>query len=258
MNHPLCIGVVQARLGSTRLPGKVLLPVAGAPMLLRQLERLRRCRTLDRLVVATSEVGADDAIARMCGEHGVACRRGSLEDVLDRFRGAALAEGAEVVVRLTGDCPLADPAVIDHIVEVFLASGCDYASNTLVPTYPDGLDAEVMTFAALDQAWKEARLPSEREHVTPFIYKHRELFSCRNVANDVDLCALRWTVDDAADLAFVRAVYDALYPHDSAFSMAAVLDLLEKRPDIAALRSKAPRNEGYAKSLARDPETNSR
>lgn len=246
------VGILQARATSTRLPGKVLLPVAGAPMLLRQIERLHRCTRLDRLIVATSTDPSDDSIAALCADNGVTCHRGSLEDVLDRFHGAAVAAQAKTVVRLTGDCPLADPEVIDRIVEVFLAAGVDYASNTLAPTYPDGLDAEVTSFAALDRAWREARLPSEREHVTPYIYNHPEIFTVRNVAAETDLSALRWTVDEPADLDFVRAVYAELYPQNPAFSTEAVLDLLRLRPDIAALGSKAGRNEGYAKSLARD------
>lgn len=249
------LAILQARVSSSRLPNKVLAPILGRPMLAHQIERLKRAGTVDALVVATSDDASDDVLAALCAELGVACHRGSLDDVLARFAGAYAAFGpAEHVVRLTGDCPLADPAVIDAVVRHHMGSGAHYTTNALQPTWPDGLDVEVMRAESLMCAFVEARLPSEREHVTPFIHKHPERFDIEHVKGERDLSTLRWTVDEPADLAFVAEVYAALYPRDRAFDTAAILALLESRPELAALNGGFMRNEGYAKSLATDPE----
>jgi spore coat polysaccharide biosynthesis protein SpsF len=248
----MILGILQARVSSTRLPGKVLEPILGQPMLARQIERLARCQAIDRLIVATSRDASDDAIADLCRELGVECFRGSLDDVLDRFYQAAIHHAPEHVVRLTGDCPLADPALIDALIRFHLAEDSDYTSNCHEPSLPDGLDAEVMRMAALATAWREARLPSEREHVTPFIRNHPQRFRIRLWKHPVDLSAHRWTVDEAADLAFVRAVYAALYPRDPAFGMQDVLDLIAQKPELAALNAGIRRNAGYEKSLRED------
>jgi spore coat polysaccharide biosynthesis protein SpsF len=249
------VAVIQARMTSSRLPGKVLSDIHGQPMLLRQIDRVRRARLIDRLVVATSDTADDDMVAALCAAHGVSCHRGSLDDVLDRFHGAARAAGAGAIVRLTGDCPLADPTVIDRVVTEFMRVGCAYASNTLRPTYPDGLDVEVMSFAALDRAWRESELSSEREHVTPYIYKHPELFAIHSVEAAQDRSSLRCTVDTAGDLAFIREVYGALLPTKPEFTTEDVLELLESRPELVSLNAGAPRNEGYARSLLLDRAT---
>ena len=247
------LAILQARVTSTRLPNKVLAPILGQPMLARQIERLRRAATFATLVVATSDDASDDPLAAMCAAIGVPWHRGSLNDVLARFQGACAAFGpADHVVRLTGDCPLADPAVIDAVVRHHLASGADYTANAIQPSWPDGLDVEVMRSAVLQRAFDEARLPSEREHVTPYIHKHPEWFRIEHVRGKQDLSYLRWTVDEPADLAFVTEVYAALYPQNPAFDTAAVLSLLEQRPELAKLNGQFIRNEGYAKSLAAD------
>jgi spore coat polysaccharide biosynthesis protein SpsF len=248
----MILAILQARVSSRRLPGKVLMPILGRPMLERQIERLRRARRIDRLVVATSGDAGDDAIAALCGELGVDCFRGALEDVLDRFYQAARQWAAETVVRLTGDCPLADPALIEQLIELHLAGGYDYSSNTLVRTYPDGLDAEVMSIGCLEAAWREARLPSEREHVTPFIYHRPERFRLGSLTQPRDLSGLRWVVDEPADFAFATAVYEALHPTKPDFDSADILELLERRPDIRARMGAAATNEGYHRSLAAD------
>jgi spore coat polysaccharide biosynthesis protein SpsF len=248
----MILGILQARMSSTRLPGKVLEPILGRPMLARQIERLGRSRRLERLVVATSQAADDDPIAGLCKELGLECARGSLEDVLDRFYQAALPFGPGHVVRLTGDCPLADWRLLDDIVDFAIKGGFDYASNTLKPTWPDGLDVEVVTFAALAEAWREAALGSEREHVTPFIHKRPDRFRLGSFEGARDLSTLRWTVDEPADLAFVRAIYERLYPGNPSFATEAILALLEQAPEIGALNARFLRNEGYLKSLAAD------
>ena len=248
----MILGILQARVSSRRLPGKVLKPILGRPMLERLIERLRRSRRMDKVVFSTSSDASDDAIAALCQSLAVECFRGSLDDVLDRFYQAADRHSAGNVVRLTGDCPLADPTVVDRLIELHAAGGYDYTSNTLTRSYPDGLDAEVTQMRCLEAAWREARLPSEREHVTPFIYRHPERFHLGNLAQPTDLSHLRWVVDEPADFAFIAAIYGALYPEKPAFETADVLGLLERRPDIAVLMGRAPANEGYQRSLAAD------
>jgi spore coat polysaccharide biosynthesis protein SpsF len=248
----MILGILQARASSRRLPGKVLKPILGRPMLERQIERLRRARRLDKLVVATSTDASDDPIAALCQSLAVDCFRGSLDDVLDRFYQAARRYAPRAVVRLTGDCPLADPAVIDRLIDMHLTGGFDYTSNVVKRSYPDGLDAEVMEFHCLEAAWREATLPSEREHVTPFIRSQRERYRFGDLMQPQDLSDGRWVVDDPEDFAFVSAIYEALYPANPAFTTADILALLERRPDIAAKMGHAPTNEGYQRSLAAD------
>jgi glutamate-1-semialdehyde 2,1-aminomutase len=248
----MIVAVLQARLSSSRLPGKVLADLAGQPMLLRQIERINRAARIDQLVVATSQDASDDAIANLCAEAGIACHRGSLEDVLDRVVGAARNAGAEWVVRLTGDCPLTDPAVIDQVIAAALDTDADFASNAVEPSFPDGLDVEVARMASLETAWAEAELTSEREHVMPFIRNRPDRFRIAAVKHETDLSALRWTVDEPGDLAFVRAVYDRLLAEKPDFAMEDVLALLAREPELADLNGQYRRNEGYARSLMKE------
>jgi spore coat polysaccharide biosynthesis protein SpsF (cytidylyltransferase family) len=251
-------GIVQARMGSTRLPGKVLMPLGGGPagekraVLACVVERLRRVPAFDSVMVATSELPADDAVVALCAQIGVPCHRGSESDVLDRFHGAASRVGASAVVRITADCPLLDPAVVQRVVDEFTvaAGAADYVSNINPPTYPDGLDCEVFSFAALERAWKEARLRSEREHVTLYIRNHPELFAIRNVANDHDLSALRWVVDEPADLEVARAVYSHF--GEAPFGMDDVLRFFASQPELAGINAAFTRDEGLLRSLRED------
>jgi spore coat polysaccharide biosynthesis protein SpsF len=246
----MIVAALQARMSSSRLPGKVIKPILGVPMLARQIERIKRSTRIDRLVVATSSSPEDAAIAAVAAEAGVDCARGSLDDVLDRMHGAVRPFNPQYVVRLTGDCPLADWTIIDRVISAALETGADYASNTLRPTWPDGLDVEVARFSALDRAWREATATPEREHVTPYIHQHPELFKLHSVENDIDLSALRWTVDEPADFAFVDEVYTSLYPHDPAFLTDDILELVQEKPELQTINAGFQRNEGYAKSLA--------
>lgn len=214
----MTVAILQARMSSTRLPGKVMRPLVGRPMIERQLERLRRSTGL-RLVVATSTDASDDPLAKHLHDIGVAVFRGSLHDVLDRFVGAARTFGAEgQLVRLTADCPLADPGVIDDCVRLRAELGVDYASNGQRRTYPRGLDVEVFTLDALLTADREATDPYDREHVTPFLYRNPERFTQGELVQARDESNLRWTVDTPDDFAFVERVYDALYPRKPDFT----------------------------------------
>lgn len=230
------VAIIQARMGSTRLPGKVLMDLAGEPMLARVVNRCRRAALLADVVVATTTQPADEAIARLCEERGWPCVRGSEDDVLDRYHQAAEARRADVIVRITSDCPLIEPAVVDRTVKEFLdrQPGVDYACNVLPQrTFPRGLDVEVASRAALDRAWREDLNPAWREHVTLYIRRHPELFRLHGVMNDVDYSDLRWTVDEETDLALARRIYGH-FGHD-AFSWGDVLALLAGHPDWSAL-----------------------
>lgn len=230
------VAVIQARMGSTRLPGKVLLDLAGEPMLARVVNRVQRARRLDQVVVAASNEPADDAIGDLCRARGWLCVRGSQDDVLDRYYQAALTVQAGALARITADCPLVEPEVIDLVVGEFLAAqpAADYASNVLSPrTYPRGLDIEVIRFEALARAWREDDNPAWREHVTPYLYRHPERFRLHRVANAVDLSQLRWTVDTADDLELVRRIYGA-FAGDQ-FGWREVLALLDQHPQWLAI-----------------------
>ena len=246
----MILGILQARMSSSRLPGKVLKPILGEPMIVRQIERLRRSRRIDRLVLATSVESQDDALAAAVGAAGLAVHRGSLNDVLDRFIAAASPYKPDWIVRLTGDCPLADPELIDHVIDATLAAAADYGSNTLEPTYPDGLDVEVVRCAALEEVWRAGGSAAEREHVTLGIHRHPERFRLVDVKAERDLSRLRWTVDEARDFTLVEQIYAALYPANPSFGTSDILALLDRRPELATLNTGIERNEGLVRSLA--------
>jgi len=232
----MILAVLQARMSSTRLPGKVMADVAGAPMILRQIERLGRSRRLDRILVATSTDPSDDGLAAMLALHDIPVHRGPLDDVLARYEGALAAHPAEILVRLTADCPLADPEAVDATIDLLLSRGLDYAANTPAHrTYPKGLDVEVMRADALLRAAREATDPYEREHVTPYLYRHPELFAQDFISQDRDEGEVRWTVDRPDDLAFVREVYGALYPGMPDFGSEDVRAFVRARPDLHRL-----------------------
>lgn len=230
--------IVQARMTSSRLPGKVLLPLAGEPMLTRLIERLRRVQRVDGIVIATTTNATDDLIAALCDKLGVPCHRGSEHDVLSRYADAARLHGADLVVRITSDCPLIDPALIDQVIAVYAKGDSDYASNMLPPTWPYGMAVEVFGAAALQQAHTEATLPAEREHVTPFIYWHPERYRLRNVASPVDLSHHRWTVDTPEDYELVRRLFETLHPINPEFTQADILTLLDAHPDWMSLNQR--------------------
>ncbi len=245
---PMIVAILQARMSSTRLPGKVLKPVLGEAMLVREAERVGRSNLIDHLIVATSTDATDDPIEVLCQEHELSCYRGSLEDVLDRFYRAVKPMQPDGVVRLTGDCPLIDHEIIDKVISAYIAADFDYVSNTIKPTYPDGQDVEVLSFESLEVAWNEAVLPNHREHVTPFIHNHPDRFRLHNVENQSDLSGLRWTVDELVDFQLISKIYEAIYPVKPDFNMHDVVDYLEKHQQLMALNSHIKRNAGAKKS----------
>lgn len=239
--------ILQARISSSRLPGKVLKPVLGKPMLQMQIERIMRCKNIDKLVVATSSNDDDNDIASLCDKIGVACFRGSLENVLDRFYGALRTYPSAHIVRLTGDCPLTDSELIDDLIEFYLNQDCDYASNCRPPSLPDGLDAEIFSSTLLETVWKEAKDTFDLEHVVPYITRHSERFRCVNLKNPIDYSNLRWTVDEPEDYTFICRVYEELYSENINFSMSDIIALLGKNPELELLNSHYSRNEGSIK-----------
>ncbi len=236
------LAVVQARTSSARLPGKVLQPMDGMPMILRQLERIGRARHVGGIVVATSVDPSDDELSEILVDAGYDVVRGPLNDVLDRFIEVLDAYDAEVIVRLTGDCPLACPSVIDELIHAFHDSGADYLSNTMVPSYPDGLDVEVMTREALTTIAAMSIDPAEREHVTLGIYRRPDSFVIENHVDPTgrDNSQLRWTVDSADDFDFVANVYSALA--DQVFDYVDILEFLEQHPELKRTNEDSPRN----------------
>lgn len=226
------VAIIQARMGSTRLAGKVLRPILDRSMLAHVVERTRRASTITELVIATTTKPEDDVIVEECKRLATGVSRGSELDVLDRYHAAAIERNAGAVVRITSDCPLIDPEVIDHVVGTFLRLEPDYASNKIEPTYPRGLDTEIITRAALERAWQEASEPYQRVHVTPYLYEAPGRFRIAAVKHERDYSRYRWTVDTPEDLEFVRTVYSRLGPGNS-FSWRSVLALLEREPGLS-------------------------
>lgn len=225
--------IIQARMTSSRLPGKVLKQVLGRPLLAYQLERVGRCRTVDEIVVATTVNATDDPVAEFVEGAGLRVWRGSEADVLSRYAEAADMAAADLVVRLTADCPLIDPALVDQVVETLRDSNppLDYVSNTTPRTLPMGLDAEGIRGTALMAAHREAGARQEREHVTPFLYNNKDRFACRYLLHEPPITGHRWTVDHPEDFELVRRILETLYPVNPAFTYQDVLTLLEQHPD---------------------------
>jgi spore coat polysaccharide biosynthesis protein SpsF len=228
------VAIIQARMGSTRLPGKVLKDLEGRTVLARVVERLRRASLIDELLIATTDHATDDVIVEEGRRCGVAVFRGDEDDVLDRYFRAAQSAKAEVVVRITSDCPLIDPEITDKTIRAFLDQRPDYASNSLHRTYPRGLDTEVMTVRALERAWSAAREPYQRVHVTPYIYQHPGEFKLLSVTGEEDHSEHRWTLDTPEDLAFLRAVYSRM-KDPGEFSWRDVLEVVAREPQLVEL-----------------------
>jgi len=247
--------IIQARMSSTRLAGKVLREILGKPMLWHLLSRLKKSVLIEKIIVATSTKEIDRPILEVAADCGVESFAGSEDDVLDRYYQAAKKFRADPVVRITADCPLIDPRISDKTIECFLRSreNVDYVANNIPPTYPDGLDTEVFSFAALEKAWLEARKPTEREYVTSYIWKNKQIFRQLNVVHSQDLSHLRWTVDEEKDFLFVTEVYKGLYTNrNKIFYMEDIIDFLKAHPEVAAINQGICRNEGYIRSLRKE------
>ena len=242
------VAIIQARMSSTRLPGKVLMPLAGKPVLAHVVQRTQACRKVDEVVVATSTDLSDDTIEQWCADNQVSYYRGSLNDVLDRYYYAAKLHGADAIVRITADCPAIDPHTVDEVIQGFIDGG--YAFYGLSGEFPDGLDCTVFSFKAIEQAWREAKLPSEREHVGPYIEKNPQLFKSGGLKKYTGLSHMRWTLDEPRDYQFLCQVFDQLVLQDKLFNAEDVLRILKDQPELQTINQTIVRNEGYLKSLA--------
>ncbi len=249
------IAIIQARLGSTRLPGKVLLDLEGRTVLEQVIERVKSSRFINEVIVATTINKEDLEIVKLCASLGISLYCGSVDDVLDRYYQAARLFKADHIVRITSDCPMIDPKIIDDVITLHLRENADYTSNTLKETYPDGQDTEIFTFNALKEAWKNANLASEREHVTPYIRKN-PAFKLLNLESKINLSKKRWTLDNPEDYEFIKIIYENLYYKKPLFNMDDILDFIAENPEIEKINQSIIRNKGYLKSLKEDKTLN--
>lgn len=243
------VAIIQARMGSTRLQGKILKKICGKEILLHIVDRIKECKLIDKIVIATTEKSSDDEVEAFCKRNNIEYFRGSEDNVLERFFKCADKHNADIIVRVTADDPLKDPKVIDKGLSIFLDNKYDYVSNTIKPTYPEGIDIEIFSFQALIKAFNEASLESEKEHVTPYIWKNAEKFNVYNFENNVDLSYMRWTLDTEDDFNFINKIYQELYQDNKMFYMQDVIDLLNLKPELMEINAGHIRNEGYIKSI---------
>lgn len=245
--------IIQARMSSSRLPGKVLKNLAGKPVLAHVVNRIGICQLVNQLIVATSTDSSDDVIEAWCKTNRVECFRGSLNDVLDRYYQCARKYHACNVLRITADCPAIDPGIVDETIERFNASDYDYYG--LSGEFPNGLDCTLFRFSALEKAWREAKRPSEREHVGPYIENHKEIFKCGGYEKFHGMYNYRWTLDEEDDYRLLSKIFDSLYTDDKhPFNATMILNLLQQRPELMHINDHIIRNEGYLKSLKEDKE----
>jgi spore coat polysaccharide biosynthesis protein SpsF len=243
--------IIQARMGSTRLPGKVMKEVCGKPLIGHMIDRLRHAKLVDKIIVATSTGAANDFMCAYLEGLGVAVFRGSEEDVLARFYEAAVEYNLKYIVRLTADCPLIDPAIVDRFIAEFFVQRADHLCGT--PRLAEGLDTEVFSFQGLEQAYRQAARKPEREHVTQYFHNHPGLFKLVRVENDTDDSQYRITVDEEADYEVVRSIFEALYTDkDNVFGIGEIKSFLDRHPEVRGLNSSIIRNEGLLKSLAEE------
>jgi len=247
------IAIIQARMSSTRLPGKVLKPILGRPMLWHIVHRLKHVTALAKIIVATSDQPSDDPVRRFCSENAIPFFAGSENDVLDRFYQAALIFQGDPLIRITGDCPFVDPKIVSELLSLYQKS---YADHIGVATgagaiyldggrFPDGLDAECIRLSALEKAWREATEQSDREHVTPYIWQNKGIFRCQVLKSPKDYSHMRWTVDNEEDFQLVTNIYENLYRDDKPFLMKDILNYLSQHPEIANMNSAFIGLEGY-------------
>jgi len=232
------VAIIQARMGSKRLPGKTMLNICAKPLLFHILERNSHCKRINHIVVATTNNHDDDIIVEFCKKNYVKYFRGAENDVLDRYYKCAIKNQADIIVRITADNPFQDPVVNDKVISIISKNpNLDYVSNKIEPTFPIGLDIEALRFKALKRIWWFAKKPEEREHVTAYILRNRHLFRTENLKNDRNLLHLRWTLDTKEDFFFVNEIYKKLYSPSKLFYMKDILDLLGKHPKLLSINS---------------------
>ncbi|MGE7836040.1 cytidylyltransferase domain-containing protein [Viridibacillus arvi] len=228
--------IIQARMGSTRLPGKILKEVNDKPLLAYQLERIAHSKFIDKIVIATTVDQKDDVIVEFCENNDVEYYRGSENDVLSRYYEAAEQFGGETIVRLTSDCPLIDPEIVDQTIQHFIDNDFDYVSNAIEPTYPRGLDVEVFTKESFKKVYEEATLPRDREHVTAYYYTTKD-FEISSIKNNIDYSKHRWTVDTMEDFHLIKLIIENLYINNPLFTLEDIIELLRKHPEWCEINS---------------------
>jgi len=243
--------IVQARTGSRRLPKKVIALIEKKPLIWHVINRLKHVKKYEQIVLCTTKSPKDDVLVELAKKSGINYFRGSSYDVLDRFYYCLLKFNADPIIRITGDCPLIDPKLIDKLLDVYNKNKYDYVTNNLPPTFPDGLDIEIFSFKTLEKTYKNAKLKSEREHVTPYIRNHSQKFKIYNLKNRENLSHLRWTVDESKDLKLVRKIYSLMKPSIT-FDHGEILKAISKFPSLTQINQNIIRNKGYLKSLKND------
>lgn len=244
--------IIQARTSSTRLPKKVIKKIEGKTVLEHVIERVKRAANCNKIILATTDKKEDDVLAKIGAKLNIDVFRGSENDVLERFYLAAKFFDIDPIVRITADCPLIDPKIIEKVIDLYLKGGYDYVSNSHPPTFPDGMDAEIFSFKALKRSWKQAKMKSEREHVIPYMIKNKKIFKLGNVVSEQNLNHIRLTLDEKEDLTLIRKVYKELYGKNHFFGLKEVLKLFDKNPELMKINQDIGRNEGYAGSLKQD------
>ena len=250
----MIVGIIQARMGSTRLPGKIMRDVCGKPMLEMMIERVRRSKTLEKIVIATSTNKEDDIIVEFCNKMNVDFYRGSENDLIARYKGASDMFGVDVVVRLTSDTPIMDSYVIDKVVDVYVKNDYDFVSNCypMPRTYPDGMNVEVFSAKILDEAFKESKKPSEREHVTFFMWMNTERYKIFRVDYDRDVSMYRFNLDYPEDYTVLKSIFEGLYPKNPMFTMEDAIKWLDENPDVFKINSHIKPGSGFYRSLDSD------
>lgn len=241
--------IIQARMGSTRLRGKVMKKIMGKPILWHLANRLRKSKFIDKIIIATTMDKKDDAIEEFASEYHLGIYRGSENDLVDRYYNTARKYNADVIVRIWGDCPLIDPEIIDKTIEKFLSYKADYANNFNPPTFPLGMDIEIYSFNTLEQIWKETNDPFFREYPFEYIYANQNSLTAIYIKNDIDLSDLHWTVDYIKDFELIKTIFEKLYSKDKAFNMKDILDLIDKHPELREINKGLKRNIEYTKEL---------
>lgn len=243
--------MIQARIGSRRLPKKVLAKIQNKPLIYYIVSRAEKAKKIDQIILLTTRKTEDKPLLRLAKKYKIEGYSGDVNDVLTRFYKCAIEFRADPIIRITGDCPLIDPKLIDKLLDVYNKNKYDYVTNTLPPTFPDGLDIEIFSFKTLEKTYKNAKLKSEREHVTPYIRNHSQKFKIYNLKNRENLSHLRWTVDESKDLKFVRKIYSLMKPSIT-FDHGEILKVISKFPLLTQINQNIIRNKGYLKSLKND------
>ena len=243
--------IIQVRTQSIRLPNKVLELINDKPLIWHIIQRLKKCEMVEQIILATSYREEDKKLIKIANDCNILSFVGDEDDVLSRFHQAALKFNADPIIRITGDCPLVDPYLLDEMLGFYVENNYDYVSNTIIPTYPDGLDIEIFSFKSLVKAFNEAKLKSEREHVTPYIWNNPKIFLLYNYKNILDQSNYRWCVDEQPDLDLIRLIYSNFKPK-FIFSFSDVIKFIESNPIISKINEKIKRNEGYQKSMKDD------